>query len=255
MVEIRNLEKTYRRKGREIRALRSMSFFAVPGEALGIVGESGSGKSTLLRLIACLERADQGRILIEGRDVTGRRTEDVCRDVQMVFQDAVRSFNPRKKIRSSIDEVLGRLRGKKGPELCAERERLIRMAGLSPELAERYPGQLSGGQCQRMAIARALAASPKVLLCDEITSALDLSAQAQIVRLLKRLQKELGLTVLFVSHDLVLAMELCDRLLVMKDGECVETGTPEEIRRCPKETYTRELLEAGMLFGRGKTLP
>ncbi len=244
MVEIRNLEKTYVRKGRRIRALKGLSVSAASGETLGIVGESGSGKSTLLRQIACLEQADEGEIFIGGDEVTGKRTEDICQDVQMVFQDAVRSFNPRKRIQSALDEVLKRLCNMKGPELCGERERLIRMVGLLPELAERYPGQLSGGQCQRMAIARALAAKPKVLLCDEITSALDVSTGAQIVQLLKGLQKELGLTVLFVSHDLVLAMELCDRLLIMKDGACVETGTPQEIREAPKERYTRALLEA-----------
>lgn len=247
MVEVKNLEKSYMRNGRRIRALRGLSLSAAPGEILGIVGESGSGKSTLLRLIACLEQADGGEVFIAGKAVGGKKTEELCLDVQMVFQDAVRSFNPRKKIRPAMDEVLKRLRGLRGPELIGERERLIRMVGLVPELAERYPGQLSGGQCQRMAIARALAARPKVLLCDEITSALDVSAQAQIVRLLGNLQKEFGLTVLFVSHDLALAMELCDRILVMKEGVCLETGTPEEIRKNPREAYTRELFEAGIL--------
>lgn len=247
MVDVRNLEKSYMRNGRRVRALRGLSFSAAPGETLGIVGESGSGKSTLLRQIACLEQADGGEIFIGGHSVAGKKTKELCSEVQMVFQDAVRSFNPRRRIRSALDEVLRRLRGLRDPELTKERERLIRMVGLMPELAGRYPGQLSGGQCQRMAIARALAAKPKVLLCDEITSALDVSAQARIVRLLENLQKEFRLTVLFVSHDLALAMEFCDRILVMKEGACVETGTPEEIRRNPRETYTRELLEAGIL--------
>ncbi len=221
-----------------------VSLRAAEGEILGIIGESGSGKSTLLRQIACLERPDKGSILLEGREMTGRHTVEVCADIQMIFQNAARSFSPRMKIKTALNETLKRLGRLKGEALERRREELVCMVGLSPELAERYPAQLSGGQCQRMAIARALAAKPRLLLCDEVTSALDVSAQKQVVRLLGRLREELGLTVLFVSHDLALSSGICDRMLVMKEGQCVEEGTTEEIIRHPGHAYTQNLLEA-----------
>ncbi len=244
ILEVRNLEKTYVKNGKRIYAVNDISFYAAPGEAVGIIGESGSGKSTLLRQIACLEKADKGGILLEGRDITGERTETICGSMQMIFQDAVRSFNPRMILKTAIDDVLRQIGGMSGAALDERREALIRMVGLTPEQAEKYPGQISGGQCQRMAIARALAAEPKILLCDEITSALDVSVQAQVMRLLKSLKQELALTILFVTHDLALAAGFCDRLLVMKDGVCVEQGISEEIVRDPKESYTRSLLQA-----------
>ena len=148
------------------------------------------------------------------------------------------------KIAASIDETLRNIPGLRGEPVAARREELIHMVGMAPELAGRYPFQLSGGQCQRMAIARALAAEPKVILCDEITSALDVSAQAQIVRLLAKLRRELRLALLFVSHDLALASCLCDRLMVMNGGRCVEEGTSQKVVNNPQNEYTRRLINS-----------
>ena len=244
VLEVQHISKNYKRNGRGVEAVADVSLSLRPGEILGIVGESGSGKSTLLRQIACLERADRGRIVLSGTDITGRKTRDICGELQMIFQDSTGSFNPRMKIAASIDETLRNLSGLRGGPVAARREELIRMVGMAPELAGRYPFQLSGGQCQRMAIARALAAEPKVILCDEITSALDVSAQAQIVRLLAKLRREFRLALLFVSHDLALASCLCDRLMVMNGGRCVEEGTSQKVVNNPQSEYTRRLINS-----------
>ena len=244
VLEVQHISKNYKRNGRGVEAVADVSLRLRPGEILGIVGESGSGKSTLLRQIACLERADRGRIVLSGTDITGRKTRDICGELQMIFQDSTGSFNPRMKIAASIDETLRNLPGLRGEPVAARREELIHMVGMAPELAGRYPFQLSGGQCQRMAIARALAAEPKVILCDEITSALDVSAQAQIVRLLAKLRRELRLALLFVSHDLALASCLCDRLMVMNGGRCVEEGTSQKVVNNPQNEYTRRLINS-----------
>ena len=244
VLEVQHISKNYKRTGRGVEAVADVSLSLRPGEILGIVGESGSGKSTLLRQIACLERADRGRIVLSGTDITGRKTRDICGELQMIFQDSTGSFNPRMKIAASIDETLRNLPGLRGEPVAARREELIHMVGMAPELAGRYPFQLSGGQCQRMAIARALAAEPKVILCDEITSALDVSAQAQIVRLLAKLRRELRLALLFVSHDLALASCLCDRLMVMNGGRCVEEGTSQKVVNNPQNEYTRRLINS-----------
>lgn len=244
VLEVQHISKNYKRNGRGVEAVADVSLSLRPGEILGIVGESGSGKSTLLRQIACLERADRGRIVLNGTDITGRKTRDICGELQMIFQDSTGSFNPRMKIAASIDETLRNLPGLRGEPVAARREEMIRMVGMAPELAGRYPFQLSGGQCQRMAIARALAAEPKVILCDEITSALDVSAQAQIVGLLAKLRRELRLALLFVSHDLALASCLCDRLMVMNGGRCVEEGTSQKVVNNPQNEYTRRLINS-----------
>ena len=244
VLEVQHISKNYKRNGRGVEAVADVSLSLRPGEILGIVGESGSGKSTLLRQIACLERADRGRRVLSGTDITGRKTRDICGELQMIFQDSTGSFNPRMKIAASIDETLRNLPGLRGEPVAARREELIHMVGMAPELAGRYPFQLSGGQCQRMAIARALAAEPKVILCDEITSALDVSAQAQIVRLLAKLRRELRLALLFVSHDLALASCLCDRLMVMNGGRCVEEGTSQKVVNNPQNEYTRRLINS-----------
>ncbi len=243
-LEVRNFSKRYRKGLRTVNAVRGVGFQVTRGEILGIVGESGSGKSTLLRSIACLENPTEGQILLDGRDISKARSGDVCRELQMVFQDPVQSFDPRMKMGDSVRESLRLLTGLQGEKADARLRELCDLTGLSPELADRYPGGISGGQCQRFAIARALAAEPKLLLCDEITSALDVVVQAQIIALLSDLRKRLGLTIVFVSHDIALVGGFCDRVLVMKDGEAVEQGPAREVIRHPAEAYTRQLLDS-----------
>lgn len=244
ILEVRHLTKRYAKKNSCVEAVLDVSVQLYQGQILGIVGESGSGKSTLLRQIACLEQPDEGRLFLKGAEITGKKTRDICGEMQMVFQHAAASFNPRRKISASLDEMLKVHTKYRGQKLKEKRAELIQMVGLQPELAERYPLQLSGGQCQRMAIARALAANPVLLLCDEITSALDMSAQAQIVNLLNNLRRQMNLSVIFVSHDLALTGSLCENLIVMENGICVEAGRSDEILKEPKQAYTRRLLDS-----------
>ena len=244
LLEVRHATKEYKRGSRCVRALDDVSFTLQPGEILGIVGESGSGKSTLLRQIACLEHLDSGELLLDGRDVTHAAPRDVCRRVQLVFQDAAASFDPRRTVRQSLYEPLRLLGGE--PDPAARVTELLRQVGVPEELADRRPAQLSGGQCQRAAIARALAIEPRLLICDEITSALDVTVQKEILELLNalRTRQGRGLSILFISHDISLVQQFCDRVLVMYRGEIVEEGTPDEVIRNPKNDYTKRLIDS-----------
>lgn len=245
-----NVSKTYKKGNRACCALKNVNFCLYPGEILGVVGESGSGKSTLLKMIAGLENVSGGKILMDDRNITDAGPGDVCHEMQMVFQEATASFDPKMRVADSIGESLSKLCGIRGREKKRARVReLMELVGMQEELADRYPAHLSGGQCQRMAIARAISARPKVLLCDEVTSALDVSAQAQIVELLAGLRRRLGISVIFVSHDLALVGSLCDRVMVLQNGECIEEGTTEDVIKSPKEEYTRLLLSSVLTVG------
>ncbi len=239
ILEGKNICKRYRRRDIRVDALSDVSFTLSEGEVLGIVGESGSGKSTLLRQISGLETPDSGELLLDGRPLTVKRTRENYRTIQMIFQDAVGSFHPRRKISDSIRETVHNLSGA-GEE--PDWKTLCTMVQLSPELADRYPRDLSGGQCQRFAIARAMAVHPRILLCDEITSALDVSSQAQILRLLAWLHREKNMSVIFVSHDLAVIRSICDRVMVMYGGWLVEEGPVQQIIHSPREEYTRKLI-------------
>ena len=236
-----NIYKRYRRRGVSVDALSDVDFKLEEGEILGIVGESGSGKSTLLRLISGLEAPDSGELLLDGKPLGTKRTKEDYRTIQMIFQDAVGSFHPRRRISASIRETVRNLSDtREEPDwqtLCA-------MVQLPLELAERYPRDLSGGQCQRFAIARAMAVHPRILLCDEVTSALDVSSQAQMLRLLSDLHREKNMSVIFVSHDLAVVRSLCDRVMVMYGGRLVEEGKVADVIQTPREAYTRKLISS-----------
>lgn len=241
LLQVHDLTRRYG----SLRAVDGVSFTLEAGEILGVVGESGCGKTTLLRLISGLEAADSGRILLHGELLTTRRTKADYRAIQMIFQDAAGSFHPRRRIgdslRDSIHSLLGRGAPADIPALCA-------MVGLPPELAQRYPRDLSGGQCQRFAIARAMAVSPQLLLCDEITSALDVVSQARILELLRTLCRQNHMAAVFVSHDLAVVAGLCSRLLVMQEGRVVEQGETAALLRAPKETATQQLRASVMTW-------
>ena len=236
-----NICKRYRRRGVSVDALSDVDFKLEEGEILGVVGESGSGKSTLLRLISGLEAPDSGELLLDGKPLGAKRTKEDYRTIQMIFQDAVGSFHPRRRISASIRETVRNLSDtREEPDwqtLCA-------MVQLPLELAERYPRDLSGGQCQRFAIARAMAVHPRILLCDEVTSALDVSSQAQMLRLLSDLHREKNMSVIFVSHDLAVVRSLCDRVMVMYGGRLVEEGKVADVIQTPREAYTRKLISS-----------
>ncbi|MDR2368532.1 MAG: ABC transporter ATP-binding protein [Deltaproteobacteria bacterium] len=247
ILECRDLRVTFRKGNRLIKAVDGVSFGVEPGECYGLVGGSGCGKSTLARLVTRLRDADSGTVWLEGRDVTGvtgRGLRAFYRKVQMVFQDPVASFDPRKKIGQSIAEVLRNFGLAERTALRAAINGALEMVGLSPEHGERLPGQVSGGQCQRAALARAVAVRPRLLICDEVTSALDVSVQAQIVSLLRRLQGELNMAIIFISHDLSLVRCFTTRLGVMLDGKIVETGPAAEVVSTPKHEHTKLLLSS-----------
>ncbi|MGY3748942.1 ABC transporter ATP-binding protein [Vagococcus acidifermentans] len=230
-----------------LKAVNHVSLGVYEGETLGIVGESGCGKSTLARLLTCLIKPTAGRVLFKGEDITNFTKEQltaVRRDIQMIFQDPYASLDPRKRVFQLLAEPLAIHHiGTK-----SEREQMVfdvlEQVGLQKAHAARYPHEFSGGQCQRLNIARALILQPKIIICDEPVSALDVSIQAQILNLLLDLQQTNHLTYLFISHDLNVVRYFCDRIAVMNMGEVVESGPSDEVYGAPKDQYTRKLLAA-----------
>ena len=232
----KDLNKEYKSKDRVVRPLQHVDFELYPGEILGIVGESGSGKSTLLRMVSGIEKPDSGSVFYNGTDYTGSKPEKTGRFLQMIFQDAVGSFDPKMSMEKSLQE--GSAVGKE------EMHRILSEVGLSEELLKRRPKHLSGGQCQRMSIARALLSHAKILLCDEITSALDVTTQAQVIKLINEVRDAEDVAIMFVSHDLALVSMICDRVMVMKDGVVVESGPTAKVINDPQDPYTRRLLDS-----------
>jgi peptide/nickel transport system ATP-binding protein len=233
--------------GTAVTALDDVTLDVLSGEVLGVVGESGGGKTTLGRCLMRLTDVSSGRILFRGEDVTQRAGKDLRafrREVQMVFQDTSSSLDPRWTIRRLIAEPINFHHLRDEHAVDERIEELMDMVGLARHLAERYPRQLSGGERQRAGIARALAVEPSVLIADEPVSALDVAVQAQVIELLMRLQAELRLTVVIISHDLGLVRRLCDRVAVMQAGRLVETGASEAIFTAPGHPYTRALLRS-----------
>ncbi|GIM82179.1 ABC transporter ATP-binding protein [Salinispora arenicola] len=231
-----------------VRAVDGISFDLRRGETLGIVGESGCGKSTLARLLMRLETPTSGRATLEGRDLFAARGTELRRlrrNMQMVLQDPYTSLNPRMTVGDIIGEPF-EIHPEAAPKGSRQRrvQELLDMVGLNPEHINRYPHQFSGGQRQRIGIARALALRPEVIVCDEPVSALDVSIQAQVINLLEQLQDELGLSYIFIAHDLSVVRHICDRVAVMYLGRIVEMGTEEEIYQRATHPYTQALLSA-----------
>lgn len=234
------------KKDRQTVAVDHISFQLQKGEILGLVGESGSGKSTVAKLLTRLIDPTEGNLILNGADITkakGKQLREIYRTVQMVFQNPTGSFDPRKSLGDGIGERL-RIEGKKKSEAREDVVRLLGLCGLSEEYADRYPTEVSGGQCQRAAIARALIGSPEVLILDEATSALDVTVQKQIIELLEDLKEKRGLSYLFICHNLALVQQFCDRVLVMHDGKIVEEGLPDQVILHPQDEYTKELVDA-----------
>ena len=226
--------------------VHDVSFSLEHGEILGLVGESGSGKSTIAKLLTRLTDITEGTLKFEGKDITRLKQsqlKEVYGDIQMVFQNPVGSFDPRRTLGDGIGESL-RNRGMKKADVEKRVAELLEQCGLEKEYAKRYPHEVSGGQCQRAAIARALAVEPKVLICDEATSALDVTIQKQIMELLEYLKEKNGLSFIFICHNLALVQMFCDRVLVLYEGKVVESGIPDDIINEPKEEYTRRLVDA-----------
>lgn len=255
MIEARDIRIRYggatladRIAGREggFVAVEDASFAVRPGETLGIVGESGSGKTSLARSLVGLVKPRAGQVMFRDQtiDPTGPGRIAYLRDVQIIYQHPYEALSPRLTVGAAIGEPLRR-HGLVPRDLIRDRvAELMQQVDLAPDLASRYPAQLSGGQCQRVAIARALAFEPKVIIADEVTSALDVTLQAQVIDLLQGLQKERRLTMIFISHDLAVIRRLCNSVIVMRRGQIVEAGRTSDVFDAPQQPYTRTLIDA-----------
>ncbi|MEV5072611.1 ABC transporter ATP-binding protein [Microbacterium sp. LMI12-1-1.1] len=246
-LRVEDLVKRFGRGSREFTAVDHVSFHLGAGETLGLVGESGSGKSTTVRCLMGLERPQAGSLVYNGlnlRRMTYRAERVFRSQVQMVFQDPYSSLDPRMTIGQIVSEPLRVHTDLDAAGRRARTTEMLERVGLDPAHVKRYPRSFSGGQRQRIAIARALVVRPRVLVCDEPVSALDVSVQAQVLNLIKDMQAEFGLSVLFIAHDLAVVRYLCDRLVILEKGRVVEQGTREQVYEHPTHPYTRSLLEA-----------
>ena len=249
VLQVENLTKVFKRKGQpDFTAVDHIGFALYPGECLGLIGESGSGKTTAVNLITRLLDPTEGRIILDGEDIThlsGKALRKAYREMQMVFQTPTDSFDPRRTLGDGIGESLRNL-GLSRAETRREVARLLTECGLTPDFAGRYPHQVSGGECQRAAIARALAVKPRLLICDEATSSLDVTIQQEIIALLNELRSRRGseLSLLFICHDIALVQQFCNRVLVLYKGQIAEQGIPDEVIRHPQDAYTRRLIDS-----------
>ncbi|UIJ37432.1 ATP-binding cassette domain-containing protein [Desulfobaculum bizertense] len=252
-LQIRDLTRTYEMSSgllglnrSAVHALNGISLDIMRGETLGLVGESGCGKSTLARLLMRLEAPSSGNIYLEGQSLWSqdpRFIDALPHKIQMIFQDPFSSLNPRRRVQSTIAEALT-VQGMPRAERAERVQKLLALVGLRPEHATRYPHEFSGGQRQRIAIARALAPRPACIICDEAVSALDVSIQAQVINLLRDLQERLGLTYVFISHDLAVIRAMSTRIAVMYFGQLMELSPAQELYDRPLHPYTQALLKA-----------
>jgi oligopeptide/dipeptide ABC transporter ATP-binding protein len=247
LLEVEDLHVTFATESGPLRAVAGVSLHIAAGETVGLVGESGCGKSTLGRAVLRLEQVTAGRVKLDGQDMLAARGAALARlraMAQMVFQDPYGSLNPRRRVGSIVAQPL-LIAGRR--DATARAAALLADVGLPPDAATRYPHEFSGGQRQRIGIARALALEPKLIICDEPVSALDVSVRAQVLNLLVALQRRHGIAYLFISHDLSVVEHVCDRVMVMYLGRIVETGSRERLWRRPLHPYTQALLASAPL--------
>jgi len=254
-LKVEGISKTYKLKGAffkvkgYVEALKDITFDMQEGEILTVIGESGSGKSTLALIIAGLLNPDSGKVIFKGKDLLALYKNDptMRRKIQIIFQDPYNTLNPRFRVYDTLSEPL--LIHKLIPrrKIRNKVEEILGMVGLSPDYLYKYPHQLSGGERQRVAIARAMILEPELLICDEPTSNLDLSIQAQILNLLLKIKKERKLSLLFITHDISIAGFISDRIIVLYKGKIIEEGSKEEVLNSPRQEYTRTLIEASIL--------
>lgn len=245
-IEIKHLKKYFPLGGDKVlKAVNDVTLDVKKGEVLSVVGESGSGKTTFGRTLANLYKKNFGEIIIEGKKIEDFTNLELTKKIQMIFQDPQASLNPRMTVGEIISEgmVIHKMY-KNSDEMREKVYELLELVGLNREHINRFPHEFSGGQRQRIGIARALALEPEILICDEPISALDVSIQAQVVNLLKDLQKEKGLTMIFIAHDLSMVKYISDRVAVMFRGKIVELGSPDEVYNNPQHIYTKSLISA-----------
>ena len=246
ILQTEHIYKYFSGKRGKFSALEDINIALSKGECLGIVGESGSGKSTLARIVCCLEEPSEGKLFLENNDITNLTAKEqrkIYQKIQMVFQNPTDSFDPRCTLHAGISEGLKNL-GRTQKEILPKIETLMDKCGLPAELGKRYPYEVSGGQCQRAALVRALAMEPEILVCDEITSNLDVSVQKQLMEFLQELKKTDKMSFLFICHDLALVQQFCDRVVIMQKGKIVEAGSTEKIISMPETEYTKLLMDA-----------
>jgi ABC-type oligopeptide transport system ATPase subunit len=247
LLEVENLHVVYRSHGGDAHVLNGVSLSIAPGETLGLVGESGSGKTTIGKAILGQVVATSGRIAFDGEDITHAsrsRRRNLGRDIQVVFQDPYGSLNPARTIGQTLAEPLLSDRSIRREQIRERIRDILEKVGMPADTAARYPSQFSGGQRQRISIARAVIGRPRLVVCDEPVSALDLSVQAQVLNLLNRLQREMGLSLLFISHDLAVVRHVSRRTAVLYRGEIVEEGLAVEVHDSPRHPYTKALVAA-----------
>ena len=247
LIRFEDVSMEFKDKGQSFKALDGISFSINSGDVLGIIGESGSGKSTIAKLLSGLHKPSQGKIFFEDKEISHLSRKDkkwLHTQVQMVFQNAQGSFNPRRTIGHSIEETVCQLCAHTKEEARKKVGELLADVGLKEEYSRKYPHEMSGGECQRAAIARAMAVHPGLLICDEATSALDVSAQAKIIDLLMHLRKKRHIHLIFISHDLPLVSTITNKVLIMDKGKIVEEGLTKDVIFHPKTEYTKKLLDA-----------
>lgn len=255
LLEVRNIKKRFQTgafKSNKFYAVDDVSFCLEEGEIFGLIGSSGSGKTTLIKMILGLMKPTEGEILFDGNNLVKLKKKawkDVRKSMQAVFQHPHQTFNPRGSVAFACSEPAlnyGLVKNRK--EKSELVERLMTQVGLTKEQFKKYPHEISGGQAQRLSIIRAMSLEPKLLICDEPTSMLDVSVQAQILNLLKKKHEENNLAMLFISHDLEVIKSFCDRVAVMQDGRIVEMGSTQEVFERPQSEYTKELLDSYMMY-------
>lgn len=245
LLKVDNLTKKFRKNGEWFKAVDDISFTIEEGECLGVVGESGCGKSTTANIIARLQKEDEGEIIFGDRKISGGfGLKAVGRELQMIFQNPQDSFDPRDTVLQGIMQGCASYKIYSRSELQTKAMELFPYVSLKPEYKNRKTSELSGGECQRAAVARALISEPKLLICDEATSALDVLMQAQIIDLLKNLKKDRNMSILFITHDLPLAAVLCDRIAVMHKGKIIEIGPAKKILKTPSRQETKKMIDA-----------
>lgn len=249
LLQVENLNKTFSEKNdRLFRALNDVSFSVEEGECVGIIGESGSGKTTIVNIVAGFVTPTSGTVRYDGYDLTLPRCNKNARDtMQMVFQNPMNSFSPRMKLGKGIREGLCYLSGMSRDEQEKRVDEAMEMVGLPLSYKNKFVFEVSGGEAQRAAIARAILIRPRLLLCDEITSALDAEVQDQLIELLTKLRNEMNMALLFISHDIKLVRDFCDRAFVLQDGEIVEQGEVGKLYEHPENEYTKRLVNAAIL--------
>lgn len=245
ILKVSSIKKTFLKDGESNTVINDVSFTVKKGQCVGIVGESGCGKSTTVRVILGLLNFDEGEIILSGNKLSPQnkiRLKEIQGKIQMVFQMPTESFNPRIKLGKSIKEAMKKILTSEEKEV--KLKKLFEECQLSYDLADRYPKEVSGGQCQRAAISRALASDPQLLICDEATSALDVTVQYKIMNLLKNIQRNRNMAILFICHDIALVQQFCDYVLVMDKGKIIEEGIPNEVILNPSQMFTKKLISS-----------